>query len=136
MTHTTALALALSLFTGACALEDGSDAEDVEATDDDGTSTVEQGVYTAWYNLSGPAGSAVVRACKTSTRIYWEFGYNTYTTAITSGNGMSELTSSIAGQSWGQKYRTRNSATTFNISLGTNGSFKGVGYVIAQLPNC
>jgi hypothetical protein len=130
-------ALALGLLAGACAdIDDTDAAEDTEEIDDDDTSTVEQGVYTSWYNLSGPAGSGLVRACKTPTRINWEFGYNTYTTAITGGSGISTITSSIAGQGWGQKYRTRGSATTFDVALGKNGSFKGIVYVVAQLPDC
>lgn len=124
-------ALALTLFAAAC-----TDLADPIEGDDEDTTAIEQGVYTPWYDLSGAAGTGVVRACKTPTRINWEFGYNTYTTAITSGNGMTSITSDISGQTWGQRYRTRGSATTFNIALGKNGSFKGVGYVISQLPDC
>jgi hypothetical protein len=127
------LAFTLALSTAACVAEEGD--EDIDDSED--TSSVEQGVYSPWYDVSGPYGSGVVRACKTATRINWEFGYNTYQTATTGGIGLSTLNSSIAGQSWGQKYRTRGGATSFWIALGTNGHSKAIGWPsVSMIPDC
>lgn len=130
MTSLAAL-LSLSLF-AACVTDPADDPNEPDLE----LASVEQGAYTAWYDLSGPYGSGIVRACKTSTRVYWQYAYNTYTTAATSGDGISYLESNIAGSSTGTKYRTRGAATYFVISLGTNLHWKGIQYPISSLPSC
>jgi hypothetical protein len=131
--------IVVALLAGACTDMEMDAPEDGEADDVEDTSTIEQGSWSAWYNLSGPYHSGYVRACKTSTRINWEFGYNSYplaTTVVLPGGGA--ITSNIAGQSWGQKYRTRGSATLFAIYLGTPEAPRsnGISWEIWTLPNC
>ena len=114
-------------------------AEDDESGDgDEETSTVEQASWTTWYNMSNDFNTAVVRVCKTTTRINWEFGYNTFTRAQTGGGGLSYITSNIAGQNWGSRYRTRGNASSFEVYLGTEQApnVAGLHLPIGYIPNC
>jgi hypothetical protein len=126
------IALIAGVILAGC-METGDEAAELDLEEE--TSTTEQGSWTSWVNLSSPVGTGYVRACKTSTRINWEFGYNSYTTAQTWGDGIGLLQSNIAGQGWGQKYRTR-AGTTFSIALGSNNHFWVMHWNIGSLPNC
>jgi hypothetical protein len=82
---------------------------DDDEPDDDQLSETEQGVYSNWVNYDGIS----LRFCRTNDRINWQFANNTYSQVTTWGSSISAMTSWIAGQSSGSKYRTRNGATWF-----------------------
>ena len=133
------------LFATACGLEE----EAIEAEDEAIADPSEEAGdiapdhapfgYSSWRTLTTPAGcSVLVRSCKTSTRINWEFGYNSsFYRVVTLGDGISQLSSNIDGQSWGSKYRTR-AGTQFNWFFDSYNGCGGVGYgmFISQMPNC
>ncbi|MEZ4360033.1 MAG: hypothetical protein R3B48_07630 [Kofleriaceae bacterium] len=95
--------------------------------------------YGSWITLAkyNPYASVSWRACKTSTRIYWQFtGNYSFNKVHTYGSSISLMTSDIGGQVSGSKYRTRNNTATFGVWFqGLAGELWNE-HRISNIPNC
>jgi hypothetical protein len=98
--------------------------------------------YSPWQTFQTTTGfpSIQFRACKTSTRIYWQFQNNNgFVEVITKGNAgssMVRMSTNIDGVSSGSKYRTRGDATWFNAQFNGSGHALITGQPISQIPTC
>ena len=133
--------LALSLaFLASCGIDHDTETDDDLATEDgDDTSVTEQAVYSPWYYLSAGQPnyhwSVSLRACKTATRINWQFANNTFWNVATDGDGISYINTYIQGVSSGSKYRTR-AGTVIWWNFYSAGYGVGKTLSISEIPNC
>lgn len=80
------------------------------------TSVAEAYGYWIFLEKYNPYASIYWRACKTATRVNWQFaGNSSFNKVSTYGSAIGWLTSDIGGQSSGTKYRTRNNTSTFVV---------------------
>lgn len=120
-----------------CAVE--IEDEDEDTLEAEEPSTTAAAAYGYWRCLerASPYSRVCWRACKTSTRINWQFADNYYFNKVSSyGSTISWLTSNIAGQVSGSKYRTRNNTSTFGVLFeGLAGQLWNE-LPISEIPDC